>query len=129
MGRVKMPWGKLEIGAQKEISLGLVRCLQSERNLYYNSINNNMNRKEIKYKTQYNRNYNRNNNNSQIIKNDKKNFTIERTYALECNVAVLITGTPGITLTAVLYNSNTRTLSGIVANSIRILIYVRRRSK
>lgn len=58
MGRVKMSWGKLENGAQKEISLGLVRCLQSERNLYYNSKNININRKDVKCKTQNNRNYN-----------------------------------------------------------------------
>ena len=77
MGRVKMPWGKLEIGAQKEISLGLVRCLQSERNLYYNSINNNINKKDIKYKTQNNRNYNINshvNNGNDKFKYEYENF-------------------------------------------------------
>jgi hypothetical protein len=75
MGRVKMPWGKLEIGAQKEISLGLVRCLQSERNLYYNSFSNNMNKKDMKYKTQDNRNYNVNSNN--INSNDNFNNEYE----------------------------------------------------
>ena len=75
MGRVKMPWGKLEIGAQKEISLGLVRCLQSERNLYYNSFSNNMNKKEMIYKTQNNRNYNINSNNNND--NDKYKYEYE----------------------------------------------------
>ena len=58
MGRVKMPWGSLEIGAQKQISLGLVRCLQSERNLYYDSINGNTNKKEMKYQTKNGKNIN-----------------------------------------------------------------------
>lgn len=77
MGRVKMSWSKLENGAQKEISLGLLRCLQSERNLYYNSINSNNNRKDMKYKTQNNRSYNINNNSNNIdsYKNEYENFS------------------------------------------------------
>ena len=73
MGRVKMPWGSLEIGAQKQISLGLVKCLQSERNLYHDSIKGNTYKKDMKYKVQNDKNINNFDNNDKNINNFDNN--------------------------------------------------------